>query len=742
MRRPVSSRTPSRQATAGTANPSEKSLHDKDELTHALAGAVARLKLQTSIIDRLAIISETDPRGIITHVNDNFCRISGYTRDELIGSTHAILNSGLHPKSFWRDMHATMARGEVWQADVRNRAKDGSYYWVKSANAAIRDADGKLRGYMSLRLDITASKHLEAQLAARNLQLDMVLKHMPAGISMFDSEQRLVVCNDRYREMYGLPADLVRPGTPLVELMRQEVGAETEASSFQTVEQQNKVIEAYVAQVAKGQPFTYTHFLNDGRCVRVSAGPMPDGGWVDAHEDITHQLSLENRISHLALHDGLTDLANRTLFNDRLEQALASAHADEGVAVLCLDLDHFKEVNDTFGHAVGDALLKAVAERLKSCVRRTDTVGRTGGDEFVVLQISKDPRKEAALLAQRIIKKISAPYAIEGHEIRIGTSVGIVVAALHEKGTDKLLRNADIALYHSKAAGGGTHRFFDDAMSAPHAARRALEHDLRRALANNELELHYQPIYDLAQGKITACEAMLRWRHPERGLLRPGEFITLAEETGLIVPIGDWVLRHACAEARNWPSDVRLAVNVLVAQFKSPNLANAVFSALTAAGLSADRLEIEVGEAALLDHMATVLPVLKQIRKLGVRIALDNFGARYSALSSLSAFRFDKIKVSPRFIAGLSSGNEAARAVIRAVAGLGCDLGIATVAEGVETREQLQHARREGMREIQGHLLGDPTPSEELSPLFVGMSAKPAEAAARPRHLSRNRGAA
>ncbi len=742
MRRPSNPKTQSSRAAARTGGPSKESLRDKDELSAAHAATLARLELQTSIIDRLAIISETDPRGIITHVNDNFCRISGYAREELIGRTHAILNSGLHPKRFWKDMHATMAKGEVWQADVRNRAKDGSYYWVKSANAAVRDADGKLRGYMSLRLDITASKRLEAQLAARSLQLDMVLKHMPAGISMFDSEQRLVVCNDRYREMYGLPADLVRPGTPLVELMRQEVGAETEAPSSQTVEQQDEVIDSYLAKVAKGQPFTYTHFLNDGRCVRVSAGPMPDGGWVDAHEDITHQLSLENRISHLALHDGLTDLANRMLLNDRLEQALAAAHEGECVAVLCLDLDHFKEVNDTYGHATGDALLKAVADRLKSCVRRTDTVARTGGDEFVVLQTSKDAPAEAELMSERLIKKISAPYTIEGHEIRIGTSIGIAVAAPHEKEIGRLMRNADVALYHSKAAGRGTYHFFKDEMSAPHEARRALEQDLRRALANNELELHFQPIYDLAQNQITTCEATLRWRHPERGLLRPSEFVPLAEEIGLIVPIGDWVLRHACAQARNWPPHVRLAVKVSAAQFKSPRLAKAVFSALATSGLSADRLEIEVTEGALLEDTATVLPILRQIRKLGVRIALDNFGARYSALSSLSRFRFDKIKVSPHFIASLASGNEASRAIVRAVAGLGCDLGVATVAEGVETQEQLQHARDVGMREIQGHLLGQPVPPVELAALFAKKPVKAAAAAKQPPRSPRNRGAA
>ena len=487
MRRPSSSTTQSRQATART-DPDKETLRDTNGRNEDVVAALARLKLQTSIIDRLAIISETDPRGVITHVNENFCRISGYSRDELIGSTHAVLNSGLHPKSFWRSMYAAMAEGEVWQGEVRNRAKDGSYYWVKSANAAIRDADGKLRGYMSLRLDITESKALEAQLAERSLLLDMVLKHMPSGISMFDSEQRLVMCNDRYVEMYDLPADLTRTGTPLVDLMRHELGREKPAYSPQTLEEQNQVIAGYLAQVNRGQPFAYTHLLGNGRCVRVNAGPMPGGGWVDAHEDITHQMSLENRITHLALHDGLTDLPNRMLFNDRLEQALASADAGANVAVLCLDLDRFKEVNDTFGHAVGDGLLKAVAHRLERCVRRTDTVARIGGDEFVVLQISRNPLREAALLSRRLIERISTPYDIDGHQIRIGTSIGIAVPGPHEKEKEKLLRNADVALYYSKAAGRSTYHFFRDEMHALREARRTREHDLRCALAKDELE--------------------------------------------------------------------------------------------------------------------------------------------------------------------------------------------------------------------------------------------------------------
>jgi diguanylate cyclase (GGDEF)-like protein/PAS domain S-box-containing protein len=439
--------------------------------SEVLATLLARLELQSSMVDRLAIISETDPRGVITHVNDNFCRISGYTREELIGRTHALLNSGFHPKSFWTEMYATVARGEVWQADVRNRAKDGSYYWVKSANAAIRGRDGKLQGYMSLRLDVSESRELQTRIAARNLQLDAVLEHIPAGVSMFDSNQCLVLCNDRYVEMYGLPQELSRAGTPLRDIIGYE--AASARGPAESEEERARRVAGYLAQVARGQPFTYTYHLNNGRAIRVSAGPMPDGGWVDAHEDITHELNLESRIAHLALHDGLTDLANRALLRQRFEQALATADGGQTVVVLSVDLDRFKDVNDDFGHAIGDALLRAVAERLQSCVRRTDTVARVGGDEFVVLQISKQPHADGARLSERLIREVCAPYHIDGHEIRIGASIGIAISPQDGTDPDKLLKSADVALYHSKSGGRGIYHFYRDEMTAQREERRA-----------------------------------------------------------------------------------------------------------------------------------------------------------------------------------------------------------------------------------------------------------------------------
>jgi predicted signal transduction protein with EAL and GGDEF domain len=351
-------------------------------------------------------------------------------------------------------------------------------------------------------------------------------------------------------------------------------------------------------------------------------------------------------------------------------------------------------------------------------------VARIGGDEFVVVQVSADPLKEAAVLSERFLEKITAPYEISGHQVVIGTSIGIAVSPRDGTDHDTLLQNADLALYRSKTAGRGTYAFFEKEMNDHLRARRGLERDLRRALVKGEFELFYQPILNLGRNTMGTCEALIRWRHPERGLLGPSEFIPLAEETGLIAPLGDWVLRHACAEATRWPADVKVAVNFSAVQFKSPVLPRIILNALSASGLPASRLEIEVAESALIKNTSAVLAILEEIHRMGVGVTLDDFGAESSSLNHLRSFRFDKIKVDRRFVADLTDGNVAARAIVRAVAGLGCDLGIETVAAGVETEAQLQHVRDEGVSEIQGFLFERPMPAEQLRGLFAARSQK------------------
>jgi diguanylate cyclase (GGDEF)-like protein len=435
----------------------------------------------------------------------------------------------------------------------------------------------------------------------------------------------------------------------------------------------------------------------------------------------------EAQISHMAHHDALTLLPNRVRFRENLKQDLVRARPEQPIAVLCLDLDDFKAVNDTLGHPIGDALLKAVAQRLLGCLHETDTVARLGGDEFAIVQVSGTQPVAATVLAQHLIETLAEPFEVEGHSVVIGTSIGMALAPNDGSDPDELLKNADMALYRAKAEGRGTYRFFEAKMDADMQARRLLEMDLRGALARNEFEVHYQALVDLHTAKLNGFEALLRWRHPQRGLVSPAQFIPLAEEIGIIAPIGAWVLRQACTDAAGWPGELTVAVNLSPVQFRSKTLALDVVAALGASGLPARRLELEITEAIMLQDTETTLATLNELKALGARISMDDFGTGYSSLSYLRKFPFDKIKIDQSFIRDLASRPESL-AIVRAVAGLGTTLGIATTAEGVETMDQLRAVRAEGCTQVQGFLLGKPKPAS-LIPALLGAFAEVHEAA-------------
>jgi len=428
--------------------------------------------------------------------------------------------------------------------------------------------------------------------------------------------------------------------------------------------------------------------------------------------------SSREEAQHLALHDPLTGLPNRTFLAERLAESLAEAdRSGKLLALLCLDLDRFKQVNDTLGHAIGDELLRAVTERLQGCLRKSDTIARLGGDEFVIVQFPVSRAEEAGQLAQRIIDLLSEPYDLQLHQVVISTSVGLALAPADATDPHTLLKMADMALYRAKADGRRVFRSFEPSMDAKLQARRLLELDLRRALTAGEFELHYQPLMNLPSRCVTGFEALVRWRHPERGLVQPGEFIPLAEEIGLIKALGDWVLRQACYDAAKWPEHVLVAVNVAVAQFKTEGLISAVDQALAASGLAPHRLELEITETALLESTESVLAILNDLRSRGVRIAMDDFGTGYSSLGYLLSFPFDKIKIDARFIRDLQSRPES-RAIVQAVISLSQDLGMTTVAEGVETKEQLSRLIDKGCEQVQGYFLSHAVPVSDVRQFF------------------------
>ena len=524
----------------------------------------------------------------------------------------------------------------------------------------------------------------EDELKQLNRRIDVALNNMTHGLCMFDADRRLIVCNATYVDMYGLSPDQAQPGTSLasIESHRAAIGTGALASPEQI---------AAVAQTAQ-EHSAFTQELMDGRTIAVSQRPMADGGWVAVHEDITERRRAEAKISHLARHDLLTNLPNRLLFREHLEVTFAKLLPDRGCAILCLDLDHFKAVNDTLGHPIGDELLKVVSARLLSVVASADRVARIGGDEFAIVQASVERPEQCSELASRIVDIVGRPYEIEGRHIDIGTSVGIAIAPNDGVNPDQLLKNADMALYLAKSDGRGTHRFFEREMDRRLQARRALELDLRSAIVKGEFELHYQPIIRLSDGVVSGFEALARWNHPQRGQIPPLQFIPLAEETGLILPIGEWVLRTACIQAAKWPQAVSVAVNLSAAQFKGRNLVQVALNALAASGLSPNRLDLEITESVLLQDETNTLATLHQLRDLGVRISMDDFGTGYSSLAYLRSFPFDKIKIDRSFVRDMPERNDS-RAIVRAVASLAASLKIATIIEGIETEDQLAMAK-------------------------------------------------
>ena len=678
------------------------------------------------------------------------------------------------------------------------------------------------------------------RLALEKQRLDSAVSSMPQGLLLFDSDERLVLCNKSYLDLYGISSEIARPGCTLRDLIveRRRLG------NLQVD------VEQYCArrrqQIREGRSVENTFELPDGRWIRVINRPAADGGWISIHEDITARRLLErdrdrdrefldrivdsvptpimvksvadwryvlvnaagmeylgasrdavigntcrgvwpaadcdrieatdraalaegflfsdehtldapakgvrivtskrlvirdgtgapqylitviedvterkqseNRIAHLAHHDSLTGLPNRALFREQLERALVDVREEGGqLALLYFDLDHFKSVNDTLGHSVGDELLKEVAARLRACLGENEFAARLGGDEFAVIQTAFADVDEVTALAKRILEQVGDVYDIAGHQLVGAGTVGVAIAPADGVNPDELLKNADLAMYGAKADGRGSYRFFEPAMDARMKERRALEFDLREAIMCGGFELHYQPLIDFASGKVTCCEALLRWHHRTRGWIPPADFIPLAEETGLIATLGEWVLRTACAEAANWADGIRLAVNVSPVQFNSGNLVQSVMSALATSRLPAHRLELEITEAVLIRDDALALAVVHQLRALGVRIALDDFGTGYSSLSYLQRCPFDKIKIDRSFIKGIAS-SDYSRNIVQAIVDIATTRQIATAAEGVETEEQSQILCALGCREMQGYLFSAPVPPDTLELLFM-----------------------
>lgn len=637
-----------------------------------------------------------------TYISEGARDLFGVSAEEILADPQALFgcHSEEYKSKFRQRLLSASKTLTTWDVEASIVTPEGSKKYTHAIARPERQSDGSVL-WTGVILDETRTR------AA-------VYENLAQGLLLYDSDDRLILRNSHFLQLYPILGQSVVPGVTYEDVTRMEL-ASIAGIRFEEAE---LIPEFYRRIEEHRDPHTphtmYEREIGNGRWVLVNEHRTGDGGTVVLYTDISELKRRDRDLQHLAHHDALTGLPNRQLFQQRVDHALANARG-QGVqaAVMCLDLDYFKNVNDTLGHPAGDVMLKCVAERLRSCFRDADTVARIGGDEFAIVLPNLAKPEIASALASRLIKVISQPVDFNGQQMVSGLSIGIAISPTDGENTTELVKNADLALYRAKSDGRGTFRFFEAEMDARAQARRALEVGLRQSLVKNELEIYYQPQIDLYTNRILAFEALVRWRHPEKGLILPAEFIPLAEETGIIVPLGNWVLHRACLDALLWPKSVRVAVNVSPVQFRNQNLAQTVADIIKETTLDPKRLELEITESVLLRDVQANLRSLHELKSLGVQIAMDDFGTGYSSISNLRSFPFDKIKIDRSFVGDLGQELDAA-AIVHAVVGLGNSLGMTTCAEGVETKEQLRLLRQEGCCEVQGYYYGKPMPLADV----------------------------
>lgn len=651
---------------------------------------------------------ETMPNGLCMFDAEQRVVFSNGRFRELYGYPDQLVRPGTPLKALLGNLAA-----RVYKKDSLTDAE-----WANLLSAAtttkIFDVEGRLiqvdrksapdGGWVATHADITEQTRTERILADHAVEVQRVneyfkcvIENMPQGVCLFDAEQRVKIANSRYAELYDLTPEQIRPGTTLQQILeyRRAKGTHFE-TDFEVYRSVNVRLPREIQDLA------------DGRTVSISRRLLSDGGWLTTHDDITERRQDERKIAYLAAHDTLTGLANRADFINALERTASGNAAASCSAIFMLDLDRFKAVNDTLGHGAGDQLLKEVARRLAAEIRGQDIVARLGGDEFAIIQKLDKPSHEAAIsLALRIIDTIAKPFDLDGHAASIGTSIGIALCPEHGTDPSELMRKADIALYAVKAEGRNNFRIFDGEMMKVAETQEQLENELREAIERGELELYYQPIQDTKTRKIYGAEALVRWHHPERGLLLPDKFVPMAEECGLIVPLSEWILQQGCRDAATWPDHLKVAINLSAHHFKRGNLFDVVLCSLVESGLSPARLELEITESTLLDKRSDHMPTLRQLRNIGVSIVLDDFGTGVASAQNLAYYPFDKIKIDRSFVQGMATQRKCS-AIVASTLALAHGLDIAVAAEGIETDEQLQQLCSAGIDFAQGYLIGKP----------------------------------
>jgi diguanylate cyclase (GGDEF)-like protein len=681
---PANPRQSNSNATDAPATTTARGMFSTDEFLTTLASLPGVVLYQRVVTP--------DERIYYSYISEGARDIFGVHAEEILSDPDALFSThGSDYKSKFRERLLSASKSlSMWDVEASLVTRDGRKKYTHAIARPARTADGSVV-WTGIILDETRTR-------------EAVVECLSQGFLLYDSDDRLILRNSHYLKLYPSMSDVAVPGALYRDIVRAEAASVENAPAAQErIERHREPRRVFELQLA------------DKQWVMVNEHRTGDGNTVVLYTDISDIKQREREISYLAHYDSLTGLANRSTFLAKVEEASARHRRwNEAFNVFMMDLDRFKNVNDTLGHPAGDVLLNETARRLKSILRETDVLARLGGDEFAIIQTGETDQEDGAVdLAHKIIMAVSEPYEIVGNKVQVGVSIGIAFAPDHGIDANDLLKKADLALYRAKSGGRNDYRIFDATMGQTADARQKLEAELREALALDQLELHYQPIVDFKTHELCGMEALVRWRHPQRGLIFPGQFIPIAEETGLINKIGEWLLERACTEAAAWPKPIKVAVNLSPVQLANSNLLDVVLCALVESGLPPERLELEITETALFKNDVDCLAVMRRLKNLGVSIALDDFGTGYSSLAQLTMFPFDKIKIDKSFTQNLGSRPECA-AIVAAVITLTQKLGITTTAEGIETLQQFQDLTLAGVNSAQGYLLDRPTPAAEL----------------------------
>lgn len=701
--------------------PEEKTDTDQEERLcyMALENRSQELTAHIEAIGQLALVSVTDRNGRILQANARFCEVSGYSEAELIGQNHCILNSGTHPQAFFAELWATITRGDVWHQEICNRSKSGTLYWVDSTIVPLKDNDGKVICYLSVRVDITARKHRELVLCERLKEsacLHAIRHDMELGLPLDEFCQKVVAHLTKAMQFPEI-------ATAVIELdcrrFISEKYSQDLAHALQTQIMVNGMVRGYLQVFYReDRPFLLQEKQD---LIDTIASNLER--WLEQMQAESARKENGALIWRQANFDLLTNLPNRRMFYDRLEQEMKkSDRTGLPLALLLFDLDHFKQINDTYGHAMGDLLLQDAALRLVSCVCESDTVARLGGDEFAVILGELDDPDTVERIIQDALRKLAKPYRLKNEVAYVSTSIGIAFYPADATDASILLKSADQAMCAAKNQGCNRCSYFTAALQQAAQARMRLVNDLRGALAGDQFRVYYQPIVELATGVIHKAEALVRWQHPTRDLIGPAEFIPIAEDTGMIGDIGDWVFREAASQAAMWRAShhatFQISVNCSPAQFHSKvSIRNAWFDHLQKLGLPGQSIVVEITEGLLLDTDAAITDQLLAFRDAGMQVSIDDFGTGYSALAYLKKFDIDYLKIDRSFIHNLARDSND-MALCEAIIVMAHKLGLKVIAEGMETIEQCDLLAAAGCDYGQGHLFSKPVPAEQFEALL------------------------